>query len=81
MNIRFVTIFNNIENISDKEELKVLIRNLPIQDVNYIRNLINEPPFGMQTKIAILSPYSNEEFEIDLPLDSGFFFPKNKKAN
>ncbi len=78
---RTAQLINNIENISDKEELKVLIRNLPIQDVNYIRNLINEPPFGMQTKIAILSPYSNEEFEIDLPLDSGFFFPKNKKAN
>jgi hypothetical protein len=78
---RTAQLINNIENISDKEELKVLIRNLPIQDVNYIRNLINEPPFGMQTKISILSPYSNEEFEIDLPLDSGFFFPKNKKAN
>jgi len=78
---RIAQLVNSVRNITDKEELKVLIRNLPIQDVNYIRNLINEPPFGMQTKVSILSPYSNEEFEIDLPLDSGFFFPRNKKAN
>lgn len=78
---RIAQLTNNIGTITDKEELKVLIRNLPIQDVNYIRNLINNPPFGINTNVAILSPYSNEEFEIDLPLDSGFFFPRNKKAN
>ena len=78
---RTAQLINNIENITDKDELKILIRNLPIQDVNYLRNVVNEPPFGMQTKVGILSPYSNEEFEIELPLDSGFFFPKNKKAN
>jgi hypothetical protein len=81
LTFRIAQLVNHIENISDKEELKVLIRSLPIQDVNYIRNVINNPPFGMETNVSILSPYSNEEFEIDLPLDSGFFFPRNKKAN
>jgi len=71
---------NNIETITSKDELKVVIKNLPIQDVNYLRNLVNDPPFGIQTKVSILSPFSNEEFEIDLPLDSGFFFPRNKKV-
>jgi hypothetical protein len=78
---RIAQLINSVETITDKEELKVLIRSLPIQDVNYIRNMINDPPFGMETKISILSPYSNEDFDIDLPLDSGFFFPRNKKAN
>ncbi len=78
---RIAQLLNSIESISDKEELKVVIRSLPIQDVNYIRNLINDPPFGMVTSVSILSPYSNEDFDIELPLDSGFFFPKSKKAN
>jgi hypothetical protein len=78
---RMAQLLNNIGTITDKEEIKVLIRNLPIQDVNYIRNTINTPPFGIDTNVTILSPFSNEEFEIDLPLDSGFFFPRNKKAN
>ena len=77
---RVAQLLNNIENITDKEELKVLIKNLHIKDVNYIRNMINDPPFGINTTVTILSPFSNEDFDIDLPLDSGFFFPKNKKA-
>ena len=78
---RIALLVNNIANITNKEELKVLLKNLHIQDVNYIRNVINNPPFGIDTKISILSPFSNEDFEIELPLDSGFFFPRNKKAN
>lgn len=78
---RIALLLNSIEGIVDKEELKVLLRNLPIQDVNYIRNIINDPPFGMQTSLSVLSPYSGEDFEIELPLDSNFFFPKSKKAN
>ena len=77
---RTAQLLNNIETITSKDELKVVIKNLPIQDVNYLRNLVNDPPFGIQTKVSILSPFSNEEFEIDLPLDSGFFFPRNKKV-
>jgi hypothetical protein len=81
MTFRLALLLNSVETITDKEELKVLLRNLSIQDVNYIRNIINDPPFGMETNITVLSPYSNEDFEIELPLDSGFFFPKSKKAN
>jgi hypothetical protein len=77
---RTAQLLNNIETITSKDELKVVIKNLPVQDVNYLRNLVNDPPFGIQTKVSILSPFSNEEFEIDLPLDSGFFFPRNKKV-
>ena len=77
---RTAQLLNNIENITGSESLKVVVKNLPIQDVNYLRNLVNDPPFGIQTKVSILSPFSNEEFEIDLPLDSGFFFPRNKKG-
>jgi hypothetical protein len=78
---RLAQLLNSVQNITDKEELKVLIRNLHIQDVNYMRNVMNKPPFGIETNVSVFSPYTNEEFEIDLPLDSGFFFPKNKKAN
>lgn len=79
LTFRTAQLLNNIETIVDKEDLKTVIRNLPIQDVSYLRNLVNDPPFGVNTKIGIISPYNNEEFEIDLPLEANFFFPRNKK--
>ncbi len=77
---RTAQLINNIESITEKEEIKVILKNLPIQDVSYLRNLVNEPPFGVDTKVAIVSPYNNEEFEIDLPLEANFFFPRSKKG-
>ena len=77
---RTAQLINNIESINEKEDIKVVLKNLPIQDVSYLRNLVNEPPFGVDTKVTIVSPYNNEEFEIDLPLEANFFFPRSKKG-
>jgi hypothetical protein len=77
---RTAQLINNIESIVEKEEIKVVLKNLPIQDVSYLRNLVNDPPFGVDTKVTIVSPYNNEEFEIDLPLEANFFFPRSKKG-
>lgn len=76
---RTVSLVGEIEGLTDKAELATLVKQLPIQDVAYLRNLVTDPPFGVDTKISVYSPHSMNEFEIDLPLDSGFFFPRQKR--
>lgn len=76
---RTAQLVNSIQGVTDKYELQVLIKNLPIQDVSYLRNLISEPPFGIDTKVSIISPVSSEEFEVELPLEANFFFPRGRK--
>jgi hypothetical protein len=76
---RTAMLLNDIEGVNDKRELLTLIKHLPINDVSYIRNCINEPPFGVDTTVTLLSPYANEEFETELPLDANFFFPKRRR--
>ena len=76
---RTAILLEEIEGVSDKKELQTLIKNLPISDVSYIRNCTSEPPFGVDTKIEIVCPSCLQEFEVDLPLESNFFFPRQKK--
>lgn len=77
---RTALLLGDIDGISNKTELQILLKNLPINDVSYIRNCINEPPFGVDTDIDIICPSCLEEFTLDLPLESNFFFPRRKKA-
>lgn len=69
-----------IEGLTNKEELLILLKKLPIEDVSYLRNVTSEPPFGVNTKITLTSPFTLEEFEIDLPLEANFFFPRQRKG-
>jgi hypothetical protein len=78
---RTAQLTDSIANITDKNEIQVLLRNLPIQDLSYLRSIVNEPPFGVDTKVSILSPLSSEEFEVELPLEANFFFPRRKKKD
>ncbi len=74
-------LLDNIEGLSDQRELQQLLKSLPINDVAYIRGCINEPPFGVETTVTIVSPFTMEEFEIELPLEANFFFPRRKKRD
>lgn len=76
---RTAQLTESIANVTDKSELQVLLKNLPIQDLSYLRSIVNEPPFGVDTKVTILSPMSSEEFEVELPLEANFFFPRRKR--
>ncbi len=62
--------------------IQTILENLPIKDVAYIRNLLTDPPFGVDTKVTIGCPFCNHDFTTDLPLEANFFFPRtrNKKA-
>lgn len=77
---RTAQLLNDIDGITNKNELQILLKNLPINDVSYIRNLINEPPFGVDTDVNIVCPSCLAEFNIDLPLEANFFFPRRKKT-
>lgn len=77
---RTALLLDNIDGIVSKQELQILLKNLPINDVSYVRNCINDPPFGVDTNVEILCPSCLQDFEIDLPLESNFFFPRRKKT-
>jgi hypothetical protein len=74
-------LLDNVEGLQDQRELQTLLKGLPINDVAYIRGSINEPPFGVETSVTIVSPFTMEEFEIELPLEANFFFPRRKKTD
>lgn len=76
---RTAQLLDHIDNLTSKSELQILLKNLPINDVSYIRNCINEPPFGVDTNVEIHCPSCLQEFEVDLPLEANFFFPRRKK--
>lgn len=76
---RTALLIEEIESISDKHEIQELLKKLPISDVSYLRTIVNEPPFGMDTKVSITSPFTMSEFEVELPLEANFFFPKARR--
>ena len=76
---RSATLLHEIEGLEGTAELLTLVKNLPISDVTHLRNTINEPPFGVDTMVGITCASCLHEFEVDLPLESNFFFPKARK--
>lgn len=76
---RISQLLNHLGGVNDKQEIMELLKNLPISDTSYLRNTVLSTPFGVDTSITVLSPFSEEEFEINLPLESSFFFPETKK--
>lgn len=75
---RVAMLIEDIEGLTNKAEIAALIKQLRVQDVSYLRTVVTEPPFGIDTKITVYSPFTMNEFEIDLPLETGFFFPRQK---
>lgn len=76
---RTAQLIDEIDGVTDKMELQILLKNLPINDVSYIRSIINEPPFGVDTNVEINCPSCQAEFSIELPLEANFFFPRRKR--
>lgn len=76
---RTALLLEEIEGVTMKKELTLLLKKLPIQDVSHLRNEINQPPFGVDTLLPILCPNCSEEFKIDIPMGAGFFFPRKKE--
>lgn len=76
---RTAQLIEEIDGITDKMELQILLKSLPINDVSYIRSIINDPPFGVDTNVEINCPSCQAEFSIELPLEANFFFPRRRR--
>ena len=76
---RTALLLEEIEGLADKTEIQLLLKRLPINDVAYLRNTVNNQPFGVDTDVAISCPSCFAEFSVDLPLEANFFFPRLKK--
>lgn len=77
---RLALLVNDIEGLTDKQALFTLINRLPIGDITHLRNLVNEPPFGVDTKWGLSCPSCAENFEVEMPYEANFFFPRPRKA-
>ncbi len=75
---RTALLLEEVGGVTLKSELAFLLKKLPIKDVGHLRNEINTPPFGVNTDLPLLCPICSEGFEIDLPLETSFFFPRKR---
>lgn len=73
---RMSLLVEEIEGITNKTMIQQIVARLPIGDMAYLRELINNPPFGVNTKIGIACPHCLNDFELEMPMELGFFFPK-----
>lgn len=65
--------------ITDKQEIQRLAKALHISDVAFIRNTVTEPPFGVNTRVQIICPVCQHDFDVEMPLEANFFFPRRRK--
>ncbi len=66
--------------ISEKHGIRALLGQLPAKDVNHIRNVLANPPFGTDTSLGMLCASCYGEFNMELPYDANFFFPQVKES-
>ena len=76
---RTALLLDEIQGVRMLKEIQHILKKLPIADVAHLRNEINQPPFGVKTEVPMLCPSCTEEFKIDLPLETSFFFPRKKE--
>jgi hypothetical protein len=76
---RTAQLLNNIDEVDRADQIQILLKRLPISDVSYLRSLVNDPPFGVDTNVDLVCPACSADFNVDMPLEAGFFFPQYKK--
>jgi hypothetical protein len=69
---------NEHAKVTNRHAIQSLLERLPVSDINYIRNTLNEPPFGVDTKIIVPCSACGTEFPVELPYEANFFFPKER---
>jgi len=76
---RTATLIQEIAGLSDTTEIMQVLKSLPVGDVAYIRSQVNDPPFGIKTNVDVRCSNCSEEFDVEIPLEANFFFPKMKR--
>jgi len=69
---------NENAKVTNQHAIQSLLERLPVADLNYIRNTLNDPPFGVDTEIIVPCQACGAEFKVDLPYETNFFFPKER---
>ena len=77
---RNTMLVTRIENITNRNEIEMIMNNLSVMDSNYIRDQIDNPGFGIDTEIGMNCIYCYNEWRLSLPIDASFFYPRTKKA-
>lgn len=73
---------DSINEITDKEKIKKITRNLPKKYVDVITNFISENEVGVDEKINLKCPFCGEEFSQKLLVGYGFLsLPSSYKEN
>ena len=74
-------LLEEIEGVTDKQELAFAVSKLPSSDTNHLMNVVNNPPFGADTSVDIECRVCGHNFSVDMPMESGFFFPRPKRGS
>jgi len=69
---------NDNAKVNNRHAIQSLMERLPVADINYIRNTLNNPPFGVDTELIVPCPACGAEFPVELPYEANFFFPKER---
>jgi hypothetical protein len=69
---------NDNAKVNNRHAIQSLMERLPVADINYIRNTLNNPPFGVDTELIVPCPACGHEFPVELPYEANFFFPKER---
>ena len=64
--------------LNNRYAIHSLLERLPVSDVNFIRNALNKPPFGVETEMDVDCISCGHRFPVELPYESNFFFPQEK---
>lgn len=79
LHYRTAQLVNDIEGLTDKDEIKKIIEKLPMGDVAFLRDVVSQPPFGVDTKFSVDCPRCTETFDTELQIEANFFFPKGRR--
>jgi hypothetical protein len=80
LHFRTAQLLVEVEGLTDKRDLLMLLAKMPVGDGNYLRNIVTNPPFGVNTKVDIGCPMCLNEFQVELPMETSFFFPRLKRG-
>lgn len=76
---RDATLIEEIHEFSSKAEIQAILERISMKDATYLRGCFSDPGFGVNTKIPLVCPYCSNDFDVDLPVDANFFFPRRTK--
>lgn len=69
----------DVEGVKDQRSIQALLKQLPVNDLNYLQEVINNPPFGVDTELKIDCPYCFSEVVTEMPMSINFFYPTAKR--